>query len=137
MTATYWEVGRRVVEFEFEGKKRANYGDAFLEQLSCDLTARFGRGFAKSNLYQMRIFYLTYKNIFQTLSGKSLALLAARFPLPWSAYVRLLAVKSEPARAFYEAEALRGGWSVRQLDRQIGSQFYERTALSKNASLEF
>jgi len=152
MTATYWEVGRRVVEFEFKGKKRANYGDTFLEQLSYDLTARFGRGFAKSNLYQMRIFYLTYKNIFQTLSGKldermvtddssstfqtpsekSLALLATRFPLPWSAYVRLLAVKSEPARRFYEAEALRGGWSVRQLDRQIDSQFYERTALSKN-----
>jgi predicted nuclease of restriction endonuclease-like (RecB) superfamily len=58
--------------------------------------------------------------------------LASRFPLSWSAYVRLLAVKSEPARSFYETEALRGGWSVRQLDRQIDSQFYERTALSKN-----
>ena len=58
--------------------------------------------------------------------------LLAAFPLPWSAYVRLLSVRNEHARAFYEAEALRGGWSVRQLDRQIGSQFYERTALSKN-----
>ena len=54
------------------------------------------------------------------------------FPLPWSAYVRLLSVKNTRAREFYEAEALRGGWSVRQLDRQINSQFYERTALSKN-----
>ena len=54
------------------------------------------------------------------------------FPLPWSAYVSLLAVKNEHARSFYETEALRGGWSVRQLDRQIDSQFYERTALSKN-----
>ncbi|MDH7514681.1 MAG: PDDEXK nuclease domain-containing protein [Bacteroidota bacterium] len=54
------------------------------------------------------------------------------FPLPWSAYVRLLAVKNENARRFYETEALRGGWSVRQLDRQINSQFYERTALSHN-----
>ena len=54
------------------------------------------------------------------------------FPLPWSAYVRLLAVKNEHARRFYETEALQGGWSVRQLDRQINSQFYERTALSKN-----
>ena len=54
------------------------------------------------------------------------------FPLPWSAYVRLLSVKDGHARQFYETEALRGGWSVRQLDRQIGSQFYERTALSKN-----
>jgi len=58
--------------------------------------------------------------------------LAQVFTLPWSAYVRLLSVKDEHARRFYEAEALRGGWSVRQLDRQINSQFYERTALSKN-----
>lgn len=89
--------------------------------------------------------------ILQTLSGESsaisadrqnsesllrnsidLPLLAKAFPLPWSAYVRLLSVKNEMARAFYETEALRGGWSVRQLDRQIGSQFYERTALSHN-----
>jgi predicted nuclease of restriction endonuclease-like (RecB) superfamily len=54
------------------------------------------------------------------------------FPLPWSHYVRLLSVKSEAARRFYEQEAIRGGWSIRQLDRQINSQFYERTALSKN-----
>src|SRR5690606_11028990 len=54
------------------------------------------------------------------------------FTLPWSAYVRLLSVKDDHARRFYEAEALRGGWSVRQLERQISSQFYERTALSKD-----
>jgi predicted nuclease of restriction endonuclease-like (RecB) superfamily len=58
--------------------------------------------------------------------------MASRFPLPWSAYVRLLAVKNENARRYYETEALRGGWSVRQLDRQINSQFYERTAMSRN-----
>jgi predicted nuclease of restriction endonuclease-like (RecB) superfamily len=58
--------------------------------------------------------------------------LAARFPLPWSHYVRLLSTKSAEARRFYETEALRGGWSVRQLDRQIASQFYERTAASRN-----
>jgi predicted nuclease of restriction endonuclease-like (RecB) superfamily len=58
--------------------------------------------------------------------------LARRFPLPWSTYVRLLTVKDEGARRFYEEEALRGGWSVRQLDRQISTLFYERTALSRN-----
>jgi predicted nuclease of restriction endonuclease-like (RecB) superfamily len=58
--------------------------------------------------------------------------LAARFPLPWSHYVRLLSTKNPVARRFYETEALRGGWSVRQLDRQIASQFYERTAASRN-----
>ena len=56
----------------------------------------------------------------------------AQFPLPWSAYVRLHSVKNPDARTFYETEALRLGWSVRQLDRQIGSQFYERIALSQN-----
>ena len=60
--------------------------------------------------------------------------LASKFPLPWSAYVRLLSVKSPGARSFYETEAPRAGWSVRQLDRQIGSQFYERLALSHNKS---
>jgi predicted nuclease of restriction endonuclease-like (RecB) superfamily len=76
---------------------------------------------------------------FQTVSGTSELLsfqqvqsLASHFPLPWSAYVRLLSVKNEHARSFYETEALRGGWSVRQLDRQINSQFYERTAMSRN-----
>jgi len=69
----------------------------------------------------------------QTLSGKStLVELAQVFPLSWSAYARLLSVKDDHARKFYETEALRGGWSVRQLDRQIESQFYERTALSRN-----
>lgn len=84
----------------------------------------------------MRRFYLAWpsQQIFQTPSEKSLALpeLAAKFPLPWSAYVRLLSVKNPEARAFYETEALRASWSVRQLDRQISSLFYERIALSKN-----
>ena len=58
-----------------------------------------------------------------------------RFPLSWSHYVRLLSVRSDAARRFYEAETLRGGWTVRQLDRQIGTQFYERTALSRNKAV--
>lgn len=135
LTATYWEVGRRIVEYEQEGSERAEYGEEILVRLSQDLTARFGRGFSRQNIQQMRQFYRLFPGgeICQTLSGESaLAPVAARFPLPWSAYVRLLAVKSEQARSFYEAEALRAGWSVRQLDRQIQSQFYERTALSRN-----
>lgn len=59
-------------------------------------------------------------------------MLSQAFPLPWSAYVALLAVKADPARQFYEIEALRGGWNVRQIKRQINSQFYERTALSRD-----
>ena len=61
-----------------------------------------------------------------------LAEMGKRFPLSWSHYVRLLSVEKPEARAFYEAEALRGGWTVRQIDRQIGTQFYERTLLSRD-----
>ena len=114
-----------------------------------DLTRQFGRGFGRANLWQMRAFYRAWPDakILQTLSGESarpsnindiesdsstVLALASRFPLPWSAYVRLLSVKNPEARSFYETEALRSGWSIRQLDRQIGSQFYERIALSQN-----
>jgi len=136
MTGSYWHIGQRIVEFEQGGQNRAAYGDALIERLSADLSARFGRGFSRQNLQQMRLFYLAWPldRIRQTPSGDlpELLALAQAFPLPWSAYVRLLSVKSEAARAFYETEALRCGWSVRQLDRQVNSQFYERIALSRN-----
>lgn len=138
MTATYWHVGRRIVEDEQRGQARAAYGEELLKRLSADLTNRFGRGFRRQNLYQMRQFYLGWppEQIFQTASGKSPTdapvVAADRFPLPWSAYVQLLSVKSPEARRFYEAEALRNGWTVRQLGRQINAMFYERTALSQN-----
>ena len=92
---------------------------------------------------------LSLTGIVQTLSAQStgsqaialqpsgvdtLASLARLFPLPWSTYVRLLSVKTSQARNFYETEALRCGWTVRQLGRQIDSQFYERIALSRNIS---
>jgi len=163
MTATYWEIGRRIVESEQQGRRRAGYGEALLKNLAFDLTANFGRGFGLANLKNIRKFYLTWPeggSIGQTASDQSaspridpssdekgqtvsglskgglglarLRKLAGRFPLPWSHYVRLLSVSNGEARKFYETEALRCGWSVRQLDRQISSQFYERTALSRN-----
>ena len=151
MTATYWEIGRRVVEYEQSGEKRAEYGERLIERLSADLIKRFGKGFSLVNLRKMRSFYLGWlpskirqtasvestkaeiMSISQTASAQfSLSEIAARFPLPWSHYVRLLSLKSDEARAFYEKEALCGGWTVRQLERQIESQFYERTMLSKN-----
>ena len=139
LTTIYWEIGRRLVEFEQGGQARADYGEALLRRLGSDLTARFGRGFGKSNLYLMRSFYLAYPAILQTPSGKlparvralSATAIAGRFPLSWSHYARLLSVEDPQARAFYKTEAIRGGWSVRQLDRQISTLFYERTALSR------
>jgi hypothetical protein len=133
MTSAYWEIGRLVVEYEQEGAPRAEYGDRLLARLAADLTKRFGRGFSRRNLAQMRQFYLAWP-IVQTLSAQSPApdtrLPRPLFALPWSHYVRLLSVKDQEARAFYETEALRNGWSVRQLDRQITTLFYERTRLS-------
>ncbi|MBN3961699.1 PDDEXK nuclease domain-containing protein [Nostoc sp. NMS8] len=132
MTATYWQLGRRIVELEQGGEKRAEYGAAVIKRLSGDLTARFTKGFSERNLELMRRFYLEWQ-ISQTLSAESnLSTLAQGFPLPWSHYVRLLSVHDLKAREFYETEALRAGWSERQLKRQIESKFYERVALSKN-----
>jgi predicted nuclease of restriction endonuclease-like (RecB) superfamily len=149
MTAAYWEIGRRIVQSEQRGEARAEYGEQLIERLAIDLSKQFGRGFRRTNLWQMRAFYQAWpeKKILQTPSGESIRDqtsnpivhtsstipgLATHFPLPWSAYVRLLSVKNSEARAFYETEALRSGWFIRQLDRLIGSQFYERIAVSKN-----
>jgi hypothetical protein len=193
LTATYWEIGRQIVEFEQGGKSRAEYGDELLARLAADLTAKHGRGFSRSNLQQMRLLFLGWEicqtpsgklqakvnvpsassespietrraliavsgtqkkrqtvsgisafEVLQTLFAKSQAFVSAKtmhdpatsfveiLPLPWSHYVRLMSVQDNFARRFYEDEAIRGGWSVRQLDRQISTQFYERTTLSKN-----
>lgn len=151
MTATYWRIGQRIVESEQGGEERATYGCALLRRLAQDLTARFGRGFGADNLELMRLFYLTYPpaEISESPIRKSakagrlsktesvilfsLDRLAKRFPLSWTHYVQLMRrTRSVDERRFYEDEALRGGWSVRQLDRQIGSQFYTRTLMSKN-----
>ena len=152
MTATYWEFGRRIVEFEQGGEKRAVYGAALLQKLSTDLTARVGRGFSADNLESMRLFYQAFppEQISETLSRKSIgngpeaksetpsriltpAALAAALPLPWTHYVTLVRMTDSPTSLhFYHEEARRGGWTARQLKRQIGSLFYERTALSRD-----
>lgn len=115
ITAAYWMIGQHIVEFEQSGEERAAYGTALIKRLAVDLTKRFGRGFSRQNLQQMRVFYLLaypVESICQTPSGKSesvagsdsattsLTSIASRFPLPWSAYVRLLSVRNTHAREF-------------------------------------
>lgn len=134
ITTTYWLVGKRIVEHEQKGAHRAEYGEAILRGLAEELTRRYHRGFSKRNLEQMRLFYLMYP-IAQTLSAqfedeKEWPV----FPLPWSHYVRLLSVSNSEARAYYEDEAIRGGWSVRQLDRQISTLAYQRMKGKSNRS---
>lgn len=139
MTASYWKIGRRIVEFEQAGQDRAAQGQQVLQRLSVDLE-------------RMRLFYLAYppRHISEELSRKlpegghaaqsetvsrivAVEQLALALPLSWSHYVHLVRrTRTDEERAFYAAEALRGGWSVRQLDRQISSQFYTRALLSKS-----
>ncbi len=136
MAATYWEVGRRIVEYEQKGEARAEYGVMLLKRLAADLTARFGRGFGYSNLNLFRQFYLAYpqhNQILQTASGELAPETHKQsgFRLAWSHYVRLLPIEDGVKRAFYEEEAVRGNRSVRQLDRQIDAMLFERVALSR------
>lgn len=114
-----WLIGFRIAEEELQGEGRAEYGASVIKKLAKELTAEYGKGFTKSNLYSFYSFYKIYPEIFQTLSGKS-ALLS------WSHYTMLLQVKDKDAREWYEREAISQTWSVRTLQRNISSQYYYR-----------
>lgn len=116
---SYWNIGRIIVVHEQEGDLRARYGKRLLSELSKELTNELGRGFSRSNLFNMRAFYTAYPN-FPDASGK----------LTWSHYCELLSVSDQEARSFYERECLNSEWSVRELKRQIGTSLFERLLLS-------
>jgi len=115
----YWNIGRVIIEHEQNNNERAEYGKQTLKQLSRVLTKEFGKGFSRSNLQNMRAFYLAYPNC-QTLSGK----------LSWSHYCELLIISDPDRRSFYEKECERSGWSVREMKRQIATSLFERLLLS-------
>lgn len=117
--STYWQIGKIIVEDEQKHSDRAEYGKQTLKTLSKALTEEYGKGFSRSNLYNMRMLYLSHQK-FQTLSGK----------LSWSHYCELLIVSDEQKRSFYEKECENARWSVRELKRQIESSLYERLLLS-------
>ncbi len=151
---TNFEIGRIIVEQEQHGEERAEYGKKLLKELSSALSQEFGRGFSKSNLEYMRRFYLLYRDripeIAQTVSGqwalpgKSQTASGQRAPskktpsrsapslLSWSHYLFLMGVKDLDERSFYEIEAAKEGWSLRELRRQFDSSLYERLALSRD-----
>lgn len=120
MVQAYWHVGKRIVEQEQQGQARAQYGKAQLEALSAKLSQEFGPGFDVTNLRNMRRFYLAFP-IRETLS----------LELTWSHYVRLTRINNEQARQWYLQEAVAQSWSVRALDRQIGTLYYERLLSSQ------
>lgn len=123
LIAANWEIGKHIVEFEQNGKEKADYGSALLSNLSKDLKMAYGKGFGKSNIYLCRQFYLQYP-IFRTVSGK----------LSWSHYAELLTVSDNNARSFYEKQAEKENWSFREMKRQIDASLFERLVLSKEKS---
>lgn len=120
LIVSYWKIGEIIVRYEQNENIRAQYGEQTLKQMSKILTNELGKGFSRSNLQNMRAFYLSYENC-QTVSGK----------LSWSHYCELLSVADKDKRSFYEKEAIHSNWSVRELKRQISTSLYERLLLSK------
>lgn len=119
LLTAYWNIGRIIVEYEQNSNDRAAYGQQTLKDLSKALTKEFGKGFSRANIYNMRLFYLTYKKI-QSVTGK----------LTWTHYCELLSISDADKRSFYEKEAINSGWSVREMKRQMATSLYERLLLS-------
>lgn len=145
MVLTYFEIGRMIVEEEQNGNERADYGKQLLKNLSKDLTLKFGKGFSVTNLKQMRQFYLVYNlriSAIPSPDSSNLQVLSKRFEkgqtpsdefkLSWSHYIKLMRIDDELERKFYEIEALKNNWSLRELDRQYNSALFIRLALSKD-----
>ena len=128
MVITYFQIGKMIVEEEQDGKKRAGYGKEILKELSFVLKKEFGKGFSVTNLKQMRTFYLLYQKG-QTVSDQSKN---KDFTLSWSHYLKLMRIDDENERKFYEIEAAKNNWSVRELQRQFDSALYIRLTLSRN-----
>ena len=120
MVEAYWNIGKSIIE-EQGGNEKAEYGAGLLKELSKQMTHDFGKGFTVTNLKYMRQFYLTFPN------GHAL-----RDELSWTHYRLLMKVENGNAREFYMQEAVKAGWSTRQLERQINTFFYERLLSSKN-----
>jgi predicted nuclease of restriction endonuclease-like (RecB) superfamily len=148
MVEAYWNVGRMIVEEEQQGKERAGYGKALIQNLSEQLTADFGKGFNVSNLWAFKQFYSAFP-ILRTVCGESPAIdptgkeagavvpgssipYELRSELTWSHYRILIRVEKPEARDWYMKEAVEQNWSVRALDRQISSLYYERLKMSRD-----
>lgn len=123
MVEAYWQTGKLIVEEEQKGKERADYGRQLVEELSLKLKEAYGKGFDKTNLWNMRKFYLTFPKVD-----------ALRQELTWTHYRLLMRVEQEEAREFYMKEAIEGNWSTRTLERQINSLYYERMVMSGEES---
>ena len=122
MVEAYWEIGRRIVEEEQSGRERAEYGKEIIKNLSKELTEEFGKGYSYRTLREIRQFYLMFSDFekWRTVSAK----------LTWSHFQKVLRVSDEKARIFYLTEAAENMWSVRTLDRNISTLYYNRIVAS-------
>jgi predicted nuclease of restriction endonuclease-like (RecB) superfamily len=116
---TYWKIGEQIVSNEQSEKLNTKSANQVIQKLSKELTNELGRGFSRSNLFNMRKFHLEYKSI-QTLSGQ----------LSWSHICELLIIDNTEKREFYQTEITNSKWSIRELKRQVDSSLYERLLLS-------
>jgi predicted nuclease of restriction endonuclease-like (RecB) superfamily len=124
MVMAYWKIGKRIVEEEQSGEKRAEYGTYLIKQLSERLSKEFGKGFTVANVWNFRQFYLTFP--------ENEILYAVRRELTWTHYRSIMRVDNPEARKYYISEAANQNWGTRQLDRNISTLYYERLLSSKN-----
>ncbi len=120
MLFSKWEIGQHIVEYEQDGNEKAEYGSALLNKLSKDLKIRYGKGFSRRSVLDMRRFYIFYPKR-QTVSAF----------LSWSHYVELIGIKNNLEREFYKIKCLQEAWSVREFKRAKNSSLFERIAISK------
>lgn len=120
---TYYEIGKMIVEEEQRGENRAKYGQYLLSGLSMKLTSEFGKGFSVTNIKQMRSFYVSYSK------GQKVS---DEFNLSWSHYLKLMRINDINERRFYEIEAHKNNWSLKEFERQYNSALYTRLALSRD-----
>ena len=119
MVQSYWNVGREIIEEEQQGKKKAEYGKYIVKNLSERLSNDFGKGYDRTNLFNMRKFYMNFPIVD-----------ALRQQLSWTHYRMLMRVEKDNAREFYMDEAVKGNWSTRELGRQINTLYYDRLLMS-------
>src|SRR3989338_5727632 len=126
MLKAYFEIGRKIVEEEQKGKRRAEYGEKLLETISAELIKEFGKGYSVTALKNMRKFYSIYKNqISQSLTDEF-------YKLTWTHYCELIKIEDEAKREYFEKYAIAENLSVRDLKRQVYSLHYERLLMSKD-----
>ncbi|UFH32994.1 PDDEXK nuclease domain-containing protein [Chryseobacterium sp. C-71] len=130
---TYWEIGKEIVEAEKRNNIDYSTSRQIILKLSKLLTKEIGKGFSRSNLFNMRKFYLEYSSV-QSTTGQSEVLLLSSIQLTWTHICELLIIEDKNKRSFYEKETVNAHWSIRELKRQIDSSLYERLLLSQGKS---